>query len=697
MLPALREDLVVYPGPANGAGEPSWTVHDPARNRFFRIDWLTYEIIGRWSYRDPVLIAQTVSAQTPLSVAEDDVESVARFMLDSELVQADFPAASAFFAERRRQRRKSWGEWLLHNYLFIRVPLIRPDVWLARHVGKAEAFGTALFLRLTLIALAFGLWQVVRQWELFRTAFVDAMNPAGLLAYAITVIAVKIAHEFGHGFVAKHYGCRVPTMGVAFLVLWPVAYTDTTDTWKLDDKRKRLRVACAGVATELAIAAWATALWALLPDGALRTAAFLLATTTWVSAVVVNFNPLMRFDGYYILSDWLDIPNLHDRAFALARWHLRRTLLGVDEPPPEAFPPRTRRTLIALAWVTWLYRLALYIGIALLVYHFFVKAVGILLFIVEMWWFIMRPIARELKLWWERRAGWQTNSRARRTALIGGGALALLFLPLPLPVTATALLSPARTHHVYAPEAGRIAELKVPVGRRVAAGQMLAVIGSPSVASEADLAQARVDGLRQQIAAAAVDVTQRDRLLALQADLQAAEADLASRSQRSDRLELRMPFAGRIVDGDPDLQVGEWVAKGTPIATIANDRRWQAFAYVDARQVDRLAVGDRASFFGRDGSRVPLKIVDIDHDTSRALPSGLYAATTGGDIAAFPQDGGLVPEGAVVRVRLLADEVPSALAGHSWRGQVVIDGAWTSLGWRYARSAIALLVREAGF
>lgn len=697
MLPLLREELVVYPGPANRAGEPSWTVHDPARNRFFRIDWLTFEILDRWSYGDPALIARSVTTLTPLAAEEADVQSVARFLLDNELLTASSGGATSMLAERRRQRRKSWGEWLLHHYLFVRIPLVRPDAWLGRHVGRIAWLAGPLFLRLTLAALLFGLWQIARQWEAFSASFVNTLSVGGLVGYGATLIFVKILHELGHGFVAKHYGCRVPTMGVAFLVLWPVAYTDVTDTWKLADRRQRLRVACAGVATELAIAVWATAAWAVLPEGPIRGAAFLLATTTWLSAIIVNFNPMMRFDGYYILSDWLDIPNLHDRAFAFARWHLRRLVLGVAEAPPEALPRRTRRMLILLAWVTWLYRLVLYVGIAVLVYHFFVKAVGIALFIVEMWWFILRPIASELKLWWARRPEWSANRRARRSMLAALAVVGLLFLPLPLPVTTTAVLSPQRSYRIVAPEAGRVENVPARIGMQLQTGDLVAVLSSPWAASEASLAEARVEGLRAQIAAAAVDASQRDRLLSLQAELQAAEADLGSREERAGRLDLRALHAGRVVDRDPDLAPGEWIARGTPIAIVADERSWQAFAYLDAEQAARVSVGDTARFVAAGGGSVALRVVGIDRDATRTLPDGLLATTAGGDIAVRVEDAGLVPERSVFRVRLTSTEVPTAHRGHSWRGRLAISGDWSSVGWRYLRAAAALVVREASF
>ena len=143
--------------------------------------------------------------------------------------------------------------------------------------------------------------------------------------------------------------------------------------------------------------------------------AFLLATTTWVSTVLINASPFMRFDGYFLLSDFLQMPNLHARAFALARWDLRERLFALGEPAPEHFPA-ARRGLILFAWATWIYRLVLFLGIAALVYHFFIKALGIFLFLVEIVWFIARPLWSEIGAWRQRGAAIGGSRRARWSA-----------------------------------------------------------------------------------------------------------------------------------------------------------------------------------------------------------------------------------------------------------------------------------------
>ena len=215
-------------------------------------------------------------------------------------------------------------------------------------------------------------------------------------------------------------------MGVALVVLWPMLYTDTSESWRLRSSRQRLAVSSAGIVVELALAGLATLAWALAPDGIFRQAMLYLATTGWLLTLALNASPFMRFDGYFILTDLLDFPNLHERAGVLARAWLRKTLFGVTAPDSENLSLTARRALIAFALFTWLYRFTLFLGIAVAVYLLFFKALGIFLFAVEIAWFIVMPVWRELKDW---RDLWPavTTGHRRRLGLI---LLVLLFLVL---------------------------------------------------------------------------------------------------------------------------------------------------------------------------------------------------------------------------------------------------------------------------
>jgi putative peptide zinc metalloprotease protein len=697
-LPALREELALLPGPVLADGQPSHTLHDPARNRFFQVGWPAFEILCRWHLGDPAAIADAVANETTLHVDPADVEDVIRFLHENQLLQPRLGSA-AEYSERLKARRGSLGKWLLHNYLFFRIPLWRPDRWLSRWAGRFGFFYSRTFITLTLGALALGLVEIYRQWESFSATLVDTLTWSGMMSYGLVLIAVKTLHELGHAVTAKRLGCKVPTMGIAFLVMWPVAYTDANDVWRLTARRQRLQVAAAGVAVEIIVAIWATLAWGVLPEGGGKSIAFLLATTTWISTIAINASPFMRFDGYFLLSDWLGMPNLHARAFALARWDLRERLFALGEPAPEGVPRQRHLGLVLFAYATWLYRLVVFLGIAALVYAFFIKAVGVLLFVVEIGWFVLLPFYRELQAWRLRWPALKNSPRARRTGAIGLAALVLLVLPWPSRISATGLLRPTEQFVVYAPSHAQVAALPVAVGGRVKSGDLLLQFAAPDLDSRQRGALARLERLRWQASAGAFDSEQRAQWLVSQEQLATAEAELVSIQADAARYAPLAPFDGVLRDLDPDLRPGAWLGTQEPVARLVADQGQVVIAYLDEDDVGRVVVGDSARFYadGMGGPVLPLEITRIDKDSSRTLPEAELSSLYGGSVVVREKKGTLYPERSMYRLTLKPTDTTDDLAKHSWRGKVVMVGSWASPGWRYLRGALALFWREAGF
>jgi putative peptide zinc metalloprotease protein len=703
-LPPLREELDLLPGPVLPDGQPSWTLHDPARNQFFRIDWPTFEVLRHWSLGEAQAIADAVAQATTLELEAAEVRAVADFLVQHQLLQPAGTGQAAKLAERLARLRGTPWSWLLHHYLFFRVPLVRPDAWLGRWQGVAAWFATPAFSVATLLALGFGLLQVVRQWDGFVAQLVDTFSLEGLAAYALALAAVKVLHELGHAFTAKRLGCRVPTMGVAFLVLWPMAYTDTNESWRLTDARQRLRVASAGIVTELALAAWATVAWALLPDGAARSAAFVLATTSWVATLAINASPFMRFDGYFILSDLLDMPNLHERCFALARWQLRERLFSLGEEPPEPVPPRRARWMVAFAYATWIYRLVLFVGIALMVYHLFFKLLGVFLFVVEIAWFIWRPVRGELQAWAQRRQRIAQQGRTWVSLMVALALVGLLFVPWPGRIGASALLRPADAWPVHAPAGARLDALAFGEGDRVPKGAVIARLHVPDLNTRRQALNTRVEQLRQQTASAGFDAQTRQRMLVTRETLATAQAELASVDTELMSYAPRAPFDGRLRNLHPDLQTGQWLAPRERIALLVREGTpWMVETWLDEEAVRRIAPDDSATFVTDSGAGplLKLRVREIDRDATRTLPQAELAAPAGGHIPVRERAGQLVPERAVYRVRFELEmpggAVPTPLSGRSWRGIVTVHARAEAPALRYLRQAASVVVRELGF
>lgn len=697
-LPPLREELALLSGPALADGQPSWTLHDPVRNQFFRIDWQTFEILSRWELGDSAAIVLDMQSATTLHPDVEDVDALIKFLGDNQLLRQVGADHTLQLTARLSAIRGSWKQWLLHHYLFFRVPLVRPDGWLTKTAKHVSLFFTPLFFKLTVAAFLLGLIEVARDWERFQATLVDMISWQGFVAYSIALVFVKVLHELGHAYTAKRYGCRVPAMGVAFLVLWPVAYTDTNDVWKLTDRHQRLQVAAAGVLTELTVAAWATLAWALLPEGGPKSIAFILATSTWLSTIAINASPFMRFDGYFFLVDWLDMPNLHSRSFALARWNMRERLFGLGEPPPEYFSPRRTSGLILFAYATWLYRLILFLGIAVLVYTFFIKAVGIFLFIVEIGWFVILPLWQELKVWRQLWPAIKGRARTKRSMMWGAVLLMLTVLPWPARVVTSGMLKPEKSFTVYAPAGAQLVSFSWKDGAIIPAGESILTLAAPELTMRWDRANAHLNRAQKQLAAGGVDALQRANLQVLQQELVAAQVELAQVKTDLTQFAPTAPFTGVLRDVDPDLRPGVWVGNREKLATLLSQDRWLVETYLDEEEVRRIHVGDGALFIsdGRAKPALTLKVRAVDQDATRIMPSGMLTVPAGGNIMVREKHGQLIPDKASYRVVLAVEGDAETLANESWRGQVIIRGNWEAPAMRYIRSALVLIWREAG-
>ncbi|MCY1418370.1 hypothetical protein D9M71_339280 [compost metagenome] len=482
-------------------------------------------------------------------------------------------------------------------------------------------------------------------------------------------------------------------MGIAFVVLWPMLYTDTGESWKLRSSRQRLAIAAAGIITELSLAGLSTLGWALCDPGPLRNALLYLATTSWVLSLALNASPFMRFDGYFVLSDLLDFPNLHERASALARVSLRRGLLGLDEPWPEAFAPGKRRLLVAFAMLTWVYRLALFLGIALAVYLFFFKLLGILLFVVELSWFIAMPIWRELSYWHKHRAGIPSRRRLLFYGL-GAGVVLLLAVPWHTQIDAVGVARAEHQLRVYAPYPARLQSIRSE--GPVKAGDTLVVLDEPDIASrlrssEANVRsyEARLGGLLADPAGLTEQAATRERLRVQFEEARAARSEIA-------RLNLQTPFDGLWLDINPDWKPGQWMGRQEPLGVLIDPSRWQVDAYVDQDKVHRLVVGGQVRFYA-DGQPTPIagRVIAIGSTRSNQLSHRMLASRYGGPLAVAAQETALVPTAAVFQVLVQLDSPPPSL--RETRGHLKIEGERRSLLADGATHLLAVLMRESGF
>lgn len=697
-LPELREDLQLLPSTAGADGSSTWTLFDPIRNRYFQIGWPAFQLLSRWAAgKADRLVAQVVE-ETTCQVSREDVDELIRFLYANSLTERSATGEVGAYVAQANARRQNMMKWMVHNYLFFRIPLVRPHSFLKATLAFVEPLFTGRAMGIVATLGLIGIYLAMRQWDSFVSTFLHFFSLEGAVLYGVALVFVKILHELGHGYTATRFGCKVPTMGVAFLVMFPVLYTDATDAWRLTSRRQRLLIGAAGMMTELGIALLATFAWSFLPDGPLRSVAFILATTGWITTLMVNLNPFMRFDGYYIMSDWLGVQNLQTRAFAFGRWQLRRMLFGLKLPAPEPVSASLRRKLIVYSWGTWLYRFFLFLGIAILVYYLFFKALGLLLFIVEILWFIVFPILNELRAWWQLRGEVATSARFYLTLALLGAGVAASIVPWSSRVAVPALLSPASHSSVFAPAPGQVDSVLVKAGDRVTEQQVLLRLKSTFLDSQIVQTRKRIELLDLRARRQAANPEDLADTQVLLQQLATQSRALEGLEEQREKLVIRSPMTGIVTDVAEALHVGRWVNPKLRLAYIVQPESLELKGVIAERELDRLEVGQPARFYPDSADRQPLdaRLVEIGQADEKSLQILYLASIFGGGVAVSQETDRLVPQDAVYRVRFDLDG-DVAVPEQAVRGTINVRGRRESFARRFYEVAASVLIRESGF
>ena len=699
-LPKLRQELQISRGAALIGGAPSWTIFDPIHHAFFEIGQREFEILSLWHLGELAKLIETLKLRQQ-DLLPNELEEFTKFLLANSLVESLPGNIVENFVEQADARHQTPLQWILRNYLFTRIPLVHPDQFLRKTLPKVAFIWSSKAILIWAMLTTIGLFLIARNWDQFLATFPDFFNVQGFFLYGIALILVKILHECGHAYTAVRYGARVSTMGVAVMLLFPMLYTDTTGVWRLRSRRQRLEVDSAGIRMELMVAGLAGFAWALLPEGALRSTAFILATTGWLLSMFINLNPFMRFDGYYFLSDAVGVPNLQERSFAFGKWQLREWLFGLGRPMPEAVSKFGANWRTAFAFGTWIYRIFLFTGIALAVYYFFFKALGIILFAVEIIFFIGLPIWNEIKQWWAMRSEITNNWQSRRTILGFISLLLLITLPIDNHVTVPAVYSYGGDHLIVAPEAAIIDKVLIYDGATVTAGDTLFILKSPELEIALIRSQLHINLLTAQISRAVSDKMDRSQLPVLEQQLISEQEKYLRFIERKERLRIKAAFTGKIRDLRPNLHPKQWLGSGAELTRIVSSSHADVRGYVSAIDQTRLTLGNKARFIA-DNPTSPAIILSLssiaplaaDRIDLRALTS-----VNSGDIAVDADKQGVLRSREPVYLLRLDPTEPLSVDNHTARtiiGSVEVEAESTNLAYRIFQQVARVLSSEIG-
>ena len=622
--------------------DPWYVYYEAAHCGFFRAHPDTHALIMEIT-PDRMLndIWRSHADKSPKTApGQQDFFELISALYSANLIYVEGGVSETHILERALGKKKKPLPARISELLFLRIPMWDPEPFLKRNVASIRmiySWPAILLVALTLI------WAGIEFALNADRAFAQSseiLQLGNLIPLYIAIFVTHFFHELSHAALTKYFGGHVRTMGVMLLMLTPLPYADLTSVWNFRDKWHRAMVSAAGMYSDLFTCSLATIFWAYAPPGALNEIALNLMFVTAVYTFVFNINPLMRFDGYYILSDLVEIPNLHTAAKAQFTALFKTRFLKEQENPNDVVSPRKRKFMIGFFIISNMYRIMIMLGIVAFVADQYF-GLGLLVAIALAYSAFIAPVAKALKPL--KSPHFLRKHRLKLSVTFALAALVvavLLFVPVPDNRRLDGVIEAKERLRVFVPVNGQLLQTPLRTGGRVAKGNVLAVLENSELALQQQGMRARLLGAEarraQAISSGAAE------LAAIEQEIKTVNESMAFMQQQLADLTIRAPIDGIWISDQLTGQTGNWISRGTEIGAVLKDDRYVFQGVLRQESADGIG--------GLDQDDVAVKIEGLRFETQsvanlqilpysrRDLPSLALSPLAGGSNAISTED-----------------------------------------------------------
>ena len=571
--------------------------------------------------------------------SQDDCIQILGQMHGADMVICHTPPDFREVVERGRTQRRKQAIARFKNPLGIRIPLIDPDRFLEKTVSYVAPLLTPFGFVLWLLFVGYGIILAGMHYSAFTADFADRVLAAdNLFVLWLTFPVVKALHELGHGYAIKRWGGEVHEMGIMFLVFIPVPYVDAAGANSFREKWKRAFVGAAGIMTELPIAVIALMVWIEAEPGIVRAIAYNTVLITGVSTILFNANPLLRYDGYYVLADIAEMPNLGTRANKYVFYLIQRYLFGAKNAVNPVDRSDERWKLFTYAVCAFLYRMLIWVGIILLVATKFFF-IGVVLSIWAIWLMMGWPLVKGMKYLLKSPSldGRREKALAITGSVIGGAALWFFVIPAPLATVVEGVVWTPERAELRAGRSGVIETVSIIAGDHVEISDQILTIEDPIVLAEAKVARFQFQEAQLNYRAAiSVDPHLAELL---KSELDGAARRLEYAENKVKRLEVAAATDGAVFASNTDDMPGKYVERGDLVGFIKSDEGLVIRAAVPENEIALVRRGiDRASIrLASDPNHIySASVKRIGPASTRELPNMALSKEGGGRYSLDP-------------------------------------------------------------
>jgi putative peptide zinc metalloprotease protein len=624
-------------------GEKWYVLEDPFTNQFFRIRPEAREFLVRLRPDRTVeeVWKECLDHDPEHAPGQEDVIRLLAQLYHGNLLQYGLPEDSVKLFERYKKRRSKEirAKWL--SIMFMRIPLLDPDAFLKRslpYVGRLISWpGAVIWALMVLVAMKV----VVDNFSALVDQSQGILAPSNLFLLYLAMVFIKILHEFGHAYACRKFGGEVHVMGVMLLIFTPVPYMDATSSWAFRSRWQRAFVGAAGMIVEVFVAALAALVWANTGPGTINSLAYNIIFIASVSTVLFNINPLLRFDGYYILSDLMEIPSLHTRSTRQLRHLCEYHLFGFVKSTSPARSRRESIFLTSFGVLSGIYKIIVFTAIILFIADKFLLA-GLLMAVLCIFSLGVVPLIKFGH--YLVHSPTLERTRLRAVGVVAGltccVVLFLQFVPFRHHFRAPGIVKSQPYAEVSSQSDGLLIELTATGGTRVAAGDILFRLDNPDVDHLLDMVNAEWEE---------AEARYRRAMKEASADLDPLAVYLEAIRQRHEHIKqrqadllVRAPISGIWVAPELPDNIGSWMVRGYPMGSVVGTEGFRFSAVISQSQASRLFDGNiRKSLVrlrGQSGKTVTISHLRIIPAEQSILPSAALGWLAGGDIRVTSSD-----------------------------------------------------------
>lgn len=645
-------------------GQVWFILQDHVTGQFHRFTPGVYQIIarlnGELSLQDIwVLACNTLDEDMP---TQDQIIALISKLYNANILTADVIPNISELNSRHKTIIRNRFLLRIKSPLGIRLPLLDPDKFLNKSIKYLSTIfsGWGLFVWLGVVFYAFTLMLI--NWpELSMNTSDRVLALENIFLMALVYPVVKLIHEFGHAYVLKKWGAEVHEMGIMFLVFFPVPYVEASESISFSSKYQRMLVGAIGVMVELFLAASAMILWANIEPGVVRTLAFNTMIVAGVSTLLFNGNPLLKFDAYYVLSDYLEIPNLASKANAYWGYLIKARLLNIPNVESPSASLRESCWLFFYAFASFLYRFFVMIMIAIYVASQ-LYFVGVIIAFWSIYMSLFKPFIKVVSAPFNDASFRQR--RFRVTAICSLFAISLFcsvfIIKIPFSTQVEGVLLGNELGFIRAGQGGFVTDLKAVSGQVVERGDVLLTMADQELDTEIEVLKSQIMQVDQRLQASFNNINQAE---ILSQELIYLKNELNLSEQRKMLLTIKSPQSGKYELPDQYL-IGKYFNKGELIGQVVNYKLSKASVLVDEDSIESVLNDSQSIEIRMASSATTVYRGSIDRiapASSRQFPSAILSVEGGGDIAADPSSNSeLVTFGRYFHVDLFLPDAPKS-------------------------------------